>query len=59
MAIAPINTIKMPLFYWDEIVDLITEQAKSSSEIKFYAGGRRVYRAKADDDMITISGMEG
>ncbi|HFZ1344835.1 TPA: DNA phosphorothioation-dependent restriction protein DptF [Escherichia coli] len=42
----------------DEIVDLITEQAKSSSEIKFYAGGRRVYRAKADDDMITISGME-
>ncbi|EGK4895806.1 DNA phosphorothioation-dependent restriction protein DptF [Escherichia coli] len=43
----------------DEIADLITEQAKSSSEIKFYAGGRRVYRAKADDDMITISGMEG
>lgn len=43
----------------DEIVDLITKQAKSSSEIKFYAGGRRVYRAKADDDMITISGMEG
>ncbi|MDZ9944205.1 DNA phosphorothioation-dependent restriction protein DptF [Escherichia coli] len=43
----------------DEIVDLITEQTKSSSEIKFYAGGRRVYRAKADDDMITISGMEG
>ena len=43
----------------DEIVDLITEQAKSSSEIKFYAGGQRVYRAKADDDMITISGMEG
>ena len=43
----------------DEIVDLITEQAKYSSEIKFYAGGRRVYRAKADDDMITISGMEG
>ncbi|EHR8705426.1 DNA phosphorothioation-dependent restriction protein DptF [Escherichia coli] len=43
----------------DELVDLITEQAKSSSEIKFYAGGRRVYRAKADDDMITISGMEG
>ncbi|EGM8094852.1 TPA: DNA phosphorothioation-dependent restriction protein DptF [Escherichia coli] len=43
----------------DEIVELITEQAKSSSEIKFYAGGQRVYRAKADDDMITISGMEG
>ncbi|HFI9955913.1 TPA: DNA phosphorothioation-dependent restriction protein DptF [Escherichia coli] len=43
----------------DEIVELITEQAKSSSEIKFYAGGQRVYRATADDDMITISGMEG
>ena len=43
----------------DELVELITEQAKSSSEIKFYAGGLRVYRAKADDDMITISGMEG
>ncbi|EGO4653950.1 DNA phosphorothioation-dependent restriction protein DptF [Escherichia coli] len=43
----------------DEIVELITEQAKSSSEIKFYAGGQRVYRAKTDDDMITISGMEG
>lgn len=43
----------------DEIVELITEQAKSSSEIKFYAGGQRVYRAKSDDDMITISGMEG
>lgn len=43
----------------DEIVELIAEQAKSSSEIKFYDGGQRVYRAKADDDMITISGMEG
>ncbi|AGB80852.1 DNA phosphorothioation-dependent restriction protein DptF [Serratia sp. FGI94] len=43
----------------DEIVDLIAEQAKSSNEIKFYDGGKRVYRAKADDDMITISGMEG
>ncbi|AVJ19974.1 DNA phosphorothioation-dependent restriction protein DptF [Serratia sp. MYb239] len=43
----------------DEIVDLIAEQAKSSNEIKFYDGGQRVYRAKADDDMITISGMEG
>ncbi len=59
MAIAPINTIKVQRVLLDEIVDLITEQAKSSSEIKFYAGGRRVYRAKADDDMITISGMEG
>lgn len=43
----------------DEIVELIAEQAKSSSEIKFYDGRQRVYRAKADDDMITISGMEG
>nr|WP_153880245.1 DNA phosphorothioation-dependent restriction protein DptF [Citrobacter freundii] len=43
----------------DEIVELIVEQAKSSSEIKFYDGRQRVYRAKADDDMITISGMEG
>lgn len=43
----------------DELVELITEQAKSSSDIKFYDGGNRVYRAKADDDMITISGMEG
>ncbi len=43
----------------DEIVELIAEKAKSSREIKFYDGGKRVYRAKADDDMITISGMEG
>jgi len=43
----------------DEIVELIGEQAKSSSEIKFYDGRQGVYRAKADDDMITISGMEG
>ncbi|WP_337262745.1 MULTISPECIES: DNA phosphorothioation-dependent restriction protein DptF [unclassified Serratia (in: enterobacteria)] len=43
----------------DEIVELIAKQAKSSSEIKFYDGRQRVYRAKADDDMITISGMEG
>jgi DNA phosphorothioation-dependent restriction protein DptF len=43
----------------DEIVELIAEQAKSSSELKFYDGGQRVYRAKADEDMITISGMEG
>ncbi len=42
----------------DEIVELISEQAKYSSEIKFYAGGQRIYRAKVDDDMITISGME-
>lgn len=43
----------------DEVVELITEKAKSSREIKFYAGGTRVYRAKVDDDMISISGMEG
>ena len=43
----------------DEIVELIAGQAKFSREIKFYDGGQRVYRAKADDDMITISGMEG
>jgi DNA phosphorothioation-dependent restriction protein DptF len=42
----------------DEIVELIAEQAKYSSEIKFYDGGQRVYRAKVDEDMITISGME-
>ncbi|WP_072570385.1 DNA phosphorothioation-dependent restriction protein DptF [Enterobacter sp. SA187] len=43
----------------DELVELITDQAKSSREIKFYASRSRVFRAKADDDMITISGMEG
>lgn len=43
----------------DELVELIAEQAKSSRDIKFYDGGSRVYRAKADEDMITISGMEG
>lgn len=43
----------------DEIIELISAQAKLSREIKFYDGGNRVYRAKADDDMITISGMEG
>ncbi|ETS32574.1 DNA phosphorothioation-dependent restriction protein DptF [Photorhabdus temperata] len=43
----------------DEIVELIAEQAKSNSEIKFYDSGQRVYSARADDDMITISGMEG
>ncbi|QWT40342.1 DNA phosphorothioation-dependent restriction protein DptF [Dickeya dadantii] len=43
----------------DEIVDLIAEQAKSSNEIKFYAGKQRVYLASSDDGMITISGIEG
>ncbi|AIR63977.1 DNA phosphorothioation-dependent restriction protein DptF [Cedecea neteri] len=43
----------------DELVELITEQAKSSSDIKFYDGRSMVYRAKADDDIISISYMEG
>lgn len=43
----------------DEIVELISEQAKLSKELKFYDGRNNVYRAKAYDDMITISGMEG
>ncbi|MDE9432682.1 DNA phosphorothioation-dependent restriction protein DptF [Xenorhabdus bovienii] len=42
----------------DEIVEQITEQAKSSSSLKFY-DGRRTYIAKEDDGMITISGMNG
>lgn len=50
---------KSAIVLLDEIVDLIAEQAKSSSEIKFYDGAQRVYSARADDDMITISGMEG
>ncbi|MBK4769933.1 MAG: DNA phosphorothioation-dependent restriction protein DptF [Pantoea sp. Morm] len=50
---------KNAIILLDEIVELIAEQAKSSKEIKFYDGGKRIYRAKADDDMITISGMEG
>lgn len=43
----------------DELVELISEQAKSSRDIKFYDGRFRVYRAKADDDIISISCMEG
>lgn len=50
---------KSAIVLLDEIVELIAEQAKSSSEIKFYDGAQRVYSARADDDMITISGMEG
>ncbi|WP_340620828.1 DNA phosphorothioation-dependent restriction protein DptF [Xenorhabdus siamensis] len=42
----------------DEIIEQITEQAKSSSSLKFY-DGKRIYIAKEDDDMITISGMNG
>ena len=43
----------------DELVELISEQAKSSRDIKFYDGRFRVYRAKANDDIISISCMEG
>lgn len=43
----------------DELVELIAEQAKSSRDIKFYDGRFRVYRAKADDEIISISCMEG
>lgn len=43
----------------DELVELIAEQAKSSRNIKFYDGRFRVYCAKADDDIISISCMEG
>ncbi|MBS6928313.1 MAG: DNA phosphorothioation-dependent restriction protein DptF [Finegoldia magna] len=50
---------KSAIVLLDEIVELIAEQAKSSREIKFYDGSHRVYSARADDDMITISGMEG
>ncbi|WP_038859668.1 DNA phosphorothioation-dependent restriction protein DptF [Cronobacter sakazakii] len=50
---------KSAIVLLDEIVELIVEKAKSSSEIKFYDGVQRVYSARADDDMITISGMEG
>lgn len=49
---------KSAIVLLDEIVELIAEQAKLSSEIKFYDGAQRVYSARADDDMITISGME-
>lgn len=50
---------KSAIVLLDEIVELIVEQAKSSSEIKFYDGAQRVYSASTDDGMITISGMEG
>ncbi|WP_449632390.1 DNA phosphorothioation-dependent restriction protein DptF [Rahnella aceris] len=43
----------------DEIVELIAELAKSSPEIKFYDGSHRVYTAKVDDDIISVSGIEG
>lgn len=43
----------------DELVELISVHAKTSNEIKFYDGTHKIYRTKAYDDMITISGMEG
>lgn len=43
----------------DEIVEFIAEYAKSSLEIKFYDGLYRVYTARIDDDIITVSGIEG
>ncbi|PLR41169.1 DNA phosphorothioation-dependent restriction protein DptF [Chimaeribacter californicus] len=50
---------KSAIVLLDEMIELIAEQAKSSSEIKFYEGAQKVYSARADDDIITISGMEG
>ncbi|QQK71683.1 DNA phosphorothioation-dependent restriction protein DptF [Pectobacterium versatile] len=42
----------------DGIIDLISEKIKISNEIKLYDGVQRVYGARLDDDMISISGME-
>ena len=50
---------KSAIVLLDEIVELIAEKAKSSSIIKFYDAGRKVYRVKEDEEMITVSGMEG
>lgn len=41
----------------DEIIDLISGKVKLSNEIKFYDGFERVYIARMDDDIISISGM--
>ncbi|MDN0118015.1 DNA phosphorothioation-dependent restriction protein DptF [Yersinia frederiksenii] len=41
----------------DGIIDLISEKIKFSNEIKFYDSVQRVYGARLDDDMISISGM--
>lgn len=41
----------------DGIIDLISEKIKLSNEIKFYDSVQRVYNARLDDDMISISGM--
>ncbi|HIC1511869.1 TPA: DNA phosphorothioation-dependent restriction protein DptF [Escherichia coli] len=43
----------------DGIIDLVSDKIKLSTEIRFYDGMRRVYSARLDDDMISISGMEG
>lgn len=40
----------------DEIVDQITDMAKSSSSLKFYEAGQ-TYMASQDDGMIAISGV--
>lgn len=39
----------------EEIVEQVSELAKSSTSLKFY-DGRRTYVAKQDDDMIAVSG---
>ncbi|EMW1015359.1 DNA phosphorothioation-dependent restriction protein DptF [Serratia marcescens] len=41
------------------IIVLVSDKIKLSTEIRFYDGMRRVYSARLDDDMISISGMEG
>lgn len=43
----------------DGIIELVSDKIKLSTEIRFYDGMRRVYSARLDDDMISISGMEG
>ncbi|RAW99268.1 MULTISPECIES: DNA phosphorothioation-dependent restriction protein DptF [unclassified Photorhabdus] len=43
----------------DEIVELMTEQAKSSTELRFYDSNHRIYTVRTDDDMITVSSMDG
>ncbi|MDB6373935.1 DNA phosphorothioation-dependent restriction protein DptF [Photorhabdus bodei] len=43
----------------DEIIELITEQAKSSTDLRFYDSNHRIYTIKADDDIITVSSMDG
>jgi len=50
---------KNAIILLDEIVDLIIDKAKLSSEIKFYIDKQTVYTTRVDEDMITISGMEG